>query len=131
MISMIQKKQLVMILLTSLSCAAQQPAPAAKPAPTATPPMRTPETQVATEPTFDFQAIVKGNEQVDMRRRKMGIFWWVPPEFWEISLRQQGYDSEQARKVFQPFKGYNLFMVAVGDLGVGNIAWAKEADVKK
>lgn len=113
-----------MVLLGSLACAAQQPSPATKPAPT-------PETHAATEPTSDIQGIVKETEQFDMRRHKMGIFWWAPPEFWEISLRQQGYDSEHVRKVFQPFKGYNLFMIAVGDMGVGSIAWAKEPELKK
>ena len=124
MIGMIKTMRLVMVLLASLTCAAQQPSPAGKPTPA-------PETQVATEPTLDIQTLVKETEQVDMRRRKIGIFWWVPPEFWEISLRQQGYDSEQARKVFQPFKNYNLFMISVGDLGPGNVTWAKDPDLKK
>src|SRR5262249_47576010 len=66
-----------------------------------------------------------------MRRGKMGIFWWVPPEFWSVALRQQGFTGEQVTKVFQPFKNYNLFMVAVSDLGVGTATWVKEAEIKK
>jgi hypothetical protein len=123
-----QRTLLAIFLLATLASAAQQVSTPVKQAARSNPPA---ETTTSTEPELDIQAIAKETEQLDMRRHKMGIFWWVPPDFWDATLRQQGYTSEQVRKVFQPFRNYNLFMVAVGDMGVGNISWTKEPEVKR
>ena len=87
--------------------------------------------QPTKEPEFDTQAVVKETEFIDSRNHKMGIFWWVPTEFWEISLQKQGFSVEGAKKTFAPFKKYNLFIVGGGDMGLGNISWMKDADIKK
>jgi len=121
-------KQLVLILLLANVAVTQTTPPAVKTPPKSTAAVELPDVQ---EPELDIQAVMKETEQVDMRRHRMGIFWWVPPDYWERALRQQGYSEEQARKVFSPFKSYNLFIVAMGDMGVGNISWREEADVKK
>lgn len=124
MIDMTHRKLLAIILFATLSSAAQQAAPTKqldKP----------PAITHTAEPEFDIQALMKETEQVDMRRHRVGIFWWVPPEYWDASLRQQGYNSERVKETFQPFKSYNLFIIAVGEMGVGDISWSKEAEVKK
>jgi hypothetical protein len=119
-----------LLLLAGMAAAQQKPKTEAKP--------EKPESktiildlQPAKEPEFDPQAMVKETELLDTRNHKMGLFWWVPTEFWETSLRKQGFSAESAKKAFAPFKKYNLFIVAVGDMGVGNISWMKAEDIKK
>lgn len=129
MFGMRQGKLFAWFLLPTLLLAAQQPTtPTANQQPQKTP--SPPEVQAAA-PEVDVQALVKETENLDMRRRKLGIFWWVPPEYWEASLRMQGYNSEDARQIFAPFKNYNLFVIAIGDVEVGDISWTPEAEIKK
>ena len=125
MMGMIQRTFL--ILLLAGVCCAQQTAGTTKPG------AKSPagETTAAPSPAVDLQALIKETEQVDMRSHKMGVFWWVPTDFWEVSLRAQGYNFASANKIFEPFGTYNVFLVAVGDMGVGDIAWMAEKELKK
>jgi hypothetical protein len=128
MMGMIQRTFL--ILLLAGVCCAQQTAAPTKPG------AKSPagETAAVPSPGVDLQALVKETEQVDMQAHKMGVFWWVPIDFWEASLRAQGYSSTlatSARKTFEPFGAYNVFLIAVGDMGVGDIAWMAEKELKK
>jgi hypothetical protein len=127
MIGVIHRKLSALLLITTL-CSGQQASSPAKPAAN---PTTTVEITLSEEPEIDIQAIVKETEQVEVRRLKMGVFWWVPTEFWEASVRKQGFSAEQARKVFLPFRSYNVFIVAVGDLGLATASWTGEADLKK
>ena len=124
MISMIRVKPLALLLLAALSCAAQQATPTKQPE-------KPLEITAAAEPEFDIQALIRETQQADMRPHKIGIFWWVPPEYWDLALRQQGYDAKRVHETFQPLKRYNLFLIATGEVGVGNISWNKEAEVKE
>jgi hypothetical protein len=117
-----------LLLLTALSCMVQQPSTSAKAQ--AKPTTKT-ETLTVAAPDLDVQALIKETEQVDMRRGKIGIFWWVPPDYWSTVLRQQGYTSEEAIKAFEPFRKYNLFMIAVGDMEGGSATWMNEPEIKK
>jgi hypothetical protein len=133
-VGMISRKLIPLLLLASFAAAQQVPNTAPKTEPKAE--KSEPKTilldlQPTKEPEFDTQAVVKETEFVDSRNHKMGIFWWVPSEFWEISLQKQGFSAENAKKAFAPFKKYNLFIVAVGDMGVGNFSWMNDADIKK
>ena len=127
MFAMTHRKLLAVFLLATLSCLAQS-TPNAKPPAKATAPAASSSTA---SPALDLQALVKETEQVDMQRHKMGIFWWVPSEFWEAVGQQQGLDRDQIASVFQPFKNYNVFIIAVGTLGVGQASWADESEIKK
>ena len=124
MMGMVHRKLLVLILFATLSCVAQQAAPTKQPD-------KPPEITAAAEQEFDAEGLIRETQQVDMRPHKIGIFWWVPAEYWDLALRQEGYDRERIRETFQPFKRYNLFIIATGDMGIGNISWSKEAEVKK
>jgi hypothetical protein len=128
MIGMNYRKLLALVLLASASSIAQQTSSLAQPAAKTTSPE---QITVSTELELDTQAIVKETEQVDSRPHKMGIFWWVPAEFREASVRKQGYSAELARKVFGPFRGYNVFLVAVGDPVAGIESWTKEPELRK
>lgn len=131
---MISRKLIPLLLLASFATAQQTPGTAPKIDPkTEKSESKTiiVDLQPTKEPEFDTQALVKETEFVDTRNHKMGVFWWVPIEFWEISLKKQGYSVESAKKAFAPFKKYNLFIIGVGDMGLGNISWMNDADIKK
>jgi hypothetical protein len=127
---MISRKLIVLLLLASFATAQQAPRTEPKTEKSESKAIIL-DLQPAKEPELDTQAVVKETEFVDSRNHKMGVFWWVPIEFWEISLQKQGFSSESAKKAFAPFKKYNLFIVGVGDMGLGNISWMKDADIKK
>jgi len=59
-----------------------------------------------------------------------GLVWWIPAEFWEVSAVQQGSTPEKARETFAPMREYTMVIVAVGKVGIGNITWYSEADVR-
>ena len=126
MMGMIQRTFLLLLLLVGV-CFGQQTASNVKsPAKSAAD-----DTAAALSPGVDLQAIVKETELVDMRTHKMGVFWWVPFDFWVAALRVQGYNSPDMSRVFEPFGAYNVFLVAVGDLGPGDSAWTAENEIKK
>src|SRR5215470_17928363 len=111
MMHMIQRTFLMLLLLTGI-CYAQQTA--GKPKSTARPPAG--EAATAPSPEVDLQALVKETELVDMRAHKMGVFWWVPLDFWDASLHAQGFTSADAGRAFEPFGNYNVFLIAVGNM---------------
>jgi hypothetical protein len=120
--------KLLFLFLLAMVCSAQQSKSPAKETPQ---PTKTYQITFPADPEVDTQAVVKETEQIDTRNHKMGVFWWIPADFWEAAVRKQGFSAEQANKVFGPFKGYNLFLVGVGDLGVGNYTWTKEDEIRK
>jgi hypothetical protein len=127
MIAMFLKRLLAVFLLATLSCSAQQSSPDTKPLAKTTAPVAA----ATTAPALDLQALVKETEVVDLQRHKIGVFWWISPEFWQAVGQQQGLDKEQVAKIFQPFGSYNVFMIAVGTLDVGHAVWADQSTVKK
>jgi len=79
----------------------------------------------------DIAAIVKETQQVDQRNHKLGIFWWVPVDYWEQSGISAGNSVEQAREMFAPLREYSVMVIAIGSVGIGNIPWLPEAEVRK
>lgn len=59
-----------------------------------------------------------------------GLVWWVPAEFWEESAVEQGSTTEQARSHFAPMRNYTMIIVAAGKIGLGNINWHSEGEVR-
>src|SRR5262249_38302412 len=124
MMGMIQRTFLI-LLLAGVCCAQQNTG-----TPKSTTKLTVGETATAPSPEVDLQALVKETELVDMRAHKMGVFWWVPLDFWDASLRAQGFHSTEAGKAFEPFGSYNVFLIAVGNMGLGNINWIGEKELK-
>src|SRR5215467_2144410 len=128
MIAMIRRGLVILLAMASLTWAAQQPSQDPKPPAQAAPNAKA---DSPPGPELDIQQMVKETEQFDMRPHKMAIFWWIPPDYWDAALRQQGYNSERVRNVFKPFRDYNVFMIAVGNMESSGMNWAKEPEVKK
>ena len=59
-----------------------------------------------------------------------GFVWWLPTEFWEQSAIDEGSTPEQARDNFAALREYTVVIVAVGKVGIGNINWRSESEVR-
>jgi hypothetical protein len=62
--------------------------------------------------------------------QRIGIVWWIPAEFWEASTMRQGTSQERAHEMFASLREYTIVCVAVGKMGVGNINWYPEGDLR-
>jgi hypothetical protein len=59
-----------------------------------------------------------------------GLIWWIPTEFWEESAIEEGSSPEKARQTFAPMRDYTMVLMAVGKIGIGNINWYSESDLR-
>jgi hypothetical protein len=59
-----------------------------------------------------------------------GLVWWIPTEFWEESAIQEGTSPEKARQIFAPMSEYTTVLIAVGKIGIGNIKWYSESELR-
>ncbi len=74
--------------------------------------------------------IIKDTQKQVGGKDVAGLVWWIPAEFWEVSAVQQGSTTEKARETFAPMREYTMVIVAVGKVGIGNITWYSEAEVR-
>jgi hypothetical protein len=81
-------------------------------------------------PPVDMSAFIRETQQMDQRQGKMGMFWWVPNEFWEQSALANGQSVDVIRTAFAPLSDYTVVVVGVGDLGVGSIDWMPADDLR-
>ncbi len=92
---------------------------------------QTPSGKQASGAPADIVAIVKETQHLDQRNNKLGMFWWMPVEYWEQSAISTGMSAEQARESFAPLREYSLVIVAVGNLGLASVNWIPDAEVRK
>jgi len=108
-----------LVCLTAGFAFSQQQAPAAS------------STDKESADQIDTTALAKETEQIDQRNGKMGIFFWVPTEFWEQSTVNAGGSRERAKQYFKPLRDYNVFLVGVGTIGLGSMDWTPDATLRK
>jgi hypothetical protein len=59
-----------------------------------------------------------------------GFVWWLPTEFWEQSAIEEGSTPEQAHATFAALRDYTMVIIAVGRVGLGNINWRSEDEIR-
>lgn len=77
-----------------------------------------------------IDAIIKETQQTVGGKDITGFVWWLPAEFWEESAIEQGNTPEQARSSFAALHDYTMVIVAVGKVGLGNINWRSEKEIR-
>jgi hypothetical protein len=87
-----------------------------------------PAAPAASETKID--AIIKETQQTVGGKDITGFVWWLPAEFWEESAIEQGSTLEQARTSFAALHDYTMVIVAVGKVGLGNINWRSEKEIR-
>jgi len=79
---------------------------------------------------FDFGGLIKETQQSAIEPGYAGLVWWIPTEYWEISMERSGVPEEKARQRYAPLRKYTVVAVAVGKVGIGNINWFSEPDIR-
>lgn len=77
-----------------------------------------------------IDAIIKETQQTVGGKDTTGFVWWLPAEFWEQSAIEQGSTPEQARSSFAALRDYTMVIIAVGKVGLGNINWRSEKEIR-
>lgn len=88
------------------------------------------QTEAGSEERTDITALIKETQQTDNRNGKLGVFWWAPTEYFEQAAISSGASPGQARRSFAALQSYTLIIVAVGEIGFGNIDWLPEEKVR-
>ncbi|MFL6302518.1 MAG: hypothetical protein ACJ72H_03170 [Candidatus Sulfotelmatobacter sp.] len=79
---------------------------------------------------FDFASFLKETQQSANEAGYAGLVWWIPTEYWEISSERSGVPEEKATQRYAPLRKYTVVAVAVGKIGIGNINWVSESDIR-
>jgi hypothetical protein len=86
--------------------------------------------KTASTPEVDFTALVRELQQSPNEAGYAGLVWWIPTEYWEISAERSGSSEDKAKQRYEPLRKYTIFAVAVGKIGIGNINWVSEPDIR-
>ena len=90
--------------------------------------------QEAAKPTpsedVDLSGLLKETQQSASEAGYFGLVWWIPTEYWEISLEKGGFSADKAKEHYAPLKKYTVVAVALGKMGIGNINWLPETDIR-
>jgi hypothetical protein len=78
----------------------------------------------------DFSAFVRELQQSPNEPGYVGLVWWIPTEYWEISAVRSGTSEDKAKQRFAPLRKYTVVAIAVGKIGIGNINWVSEAEIR-
>jgi hypothetical protein len=79
---------------------------------------------------FDMSAFMKETQQTPNESGYAGIVWWIPTEFWEISLERNGMSEQKAKERYAPLGKYTVVAVVIGKIGIGNINWISEPEIR-
>lgn len=55
----------------------------------------------------------------------------VPPQYWVLSAERNGLSADKAEERYRLLRQYTMFVVALGKIGLGNINWFSEADIRE
>ncbi len=79
---------------------------------------------------LDFASFLKETQQSVNEPGYAGLVWWIPTEYWEISSERSGMPEEKAAQRYAPLRKYTVVAVALGKIGIGNINWFSEPDIR-
>ena len=84
----------------------------------------------ATGADFDMSAFIHETQQSPNQPGYVGIVWWIPAEFWEISAERAGMAADKVKQRYAPLRRYTVVAVAVGKIGIGNVNWISEPEIR-
>jgi hypothetical protein len=79
---------------------------------------------------IDLSAMLKETQQSANESGYVGLIWWIPTEYWEISLVKGGFSEDKAKERYAPLKKYTVVAAALGKMGIGNVNWVPETDIR-
>jgi hypothetical protein len=84
----------------------------------------------ASSADVDIPALVKETQQTVSESGVYGLVWWIPTEYWVVSLERAGMSEEKAKQRYAALRKYTVVAVAVGKIGIGNINYFPETDIR-
>jgi len=83
-----------------------------------------------TDTNVDYAALVKELGQSTREPGYAGFLMWMPAEFWQKAMERAGISAEKAQEKMAPLRKYTMIVAGVGKLGIGNINWISEPEVR-
>jgi len=80
---------------------------------------------------FDMPAFIKETQQSVNEPGYVGLVWWIPTQYWELSLERAGMSQEKAKERYAPLRKYTVVAVVLGKLGIGNINYISESEIRE
>jgi len=57
-----------------------------------------------------MRASPKHRQQMTVAREEMNVVWWIPPEYWDLTLKErQGVSAQTVEEVRTAFRDYQVF----------------------
>lgn len=78
----------------------------------------------------NINGIIKDTQKQIDGQSLAGMVWWVPTEFWEQSAVKRGSSLQKARETFSSLRQYTVVIVLAGKVGLGNINWYSENEIR-
>jgi hypothetical protein len=79
---------------------------------------------------IDYPALIRELQRTTREPGYTGLVFWTPAEFWEKAAERSGAPAEKAHERFAALRKYTVMIVGVGKIGIGNINWISEPDVR-
>jgi hypothetical protein len=89
-----------------------------------------PSKSVTSAEDYDLSAVVKETQQSANEPGYIAMVWWMPTEYWEIATEGNGVSVEKAKERFAPLRRYTVLAVVVGKIGIGNVNYIPEAEIR-
>jgi TonB family protein len=80
--------------------------------------------------TDSFHALIRETQQYTREPGYFGFVWWTPVEYWERSAERSGMSMEKAGDRYAPLRKYTMILAGVGKIGIGNINWISEPELR-
>ena len=67
----------------------------------------------------DIQSLINDTQRIVQKDKTLNLVWWIPVEYWEVSLKEDKTLTEEQIKGFvEALEDYTTFAVVVGESGV-------------
>lgn len=81
---------------------------------------------------IDYNQFIRETQKNSSESGKINIVWWIPLEFWDITLkRNKTLSEDQIKKFIDELKPYSMFAVIQGEMGpMGNLTYVPLDSIK-
>lgn len=79
----------------------------------------------------DFAAFLHEIQKSINESGYVGLVWWAPVQYWEISAERAGTPPEKAVERYKSLASYTMMIIAVGKMGIGNVNWFSEPEIRE
>ncbi len=79
----------------------------------------------------DLTALIRETQNLPQKAGKITLVWWIPDEFWTVSLRQRKSTEAQIEAVLKAVRPYMIVAVVDGAVGAfGGVTYQSEDQIR-